>query len=224
MIQCAKLWSCARPPARTLRCQPTSKSSLVRTDAYARTIRFLSGAAAKKSLAAGQNGQQKSRRSSASLYLAALALALPAVYYYSDYKERQTLSITRFVPCKITNIQPLTPQTSVYTVALPKFATSPPSQALTALYVAQPEIQIQRPFTPLQPLTPSTNEVQLLVKRYDEKGAEMSQYIHRQAVGDDLLLRGPEVTWNIDLQTQHISFVSSPLSVQINRSRQSVLT
>lgn len=148
------------------------------------------------------------RRSASSVALALLVLALPSAYWYYDSRSKQALSITRFVPCPITHIQPLTPQTSIFTVALPaSFAQPPPTHALTALYVAQPEIQIQRPFTPLYPLTPESTHVQLLVKRYDEKGAEMSQYIHRQQVGDELLLRGPEVTWHIDPDAKHLSFV-----------------
>ena len=38
------------------------------------------------------------------------------------------------------------------------------------------------------------DEVQLLVKRYDS--GEMSRWMHRLRVGDDVRVRGPVITWD----------------------------
>lgn len=152
------------------------------------------------------------RKSNCLIFGALALLSLPSAYflYNAASHNSQSIACSRFTPCTISNIQQLTPQTSIFTLDLPRAGfqpPGPPKHALTSLYVAQPEIQIQRPFTPLHPLQRDTRQVQLLVKRYDSAGAEMSQYIHRQRVGDQLLVRGPELTWSIEPNTKHITFV-----------------
>lgn len=188
------------PLVSSVRCSPSPST-------FKQSCRFQSAASAKS-----HHQLRQQQPSSALLLLAALSLTSIGGYFYYDYSTSRDSAIAsfRFVPCKITHIEPLTPQTSIYTLSCPSgFFEEPPSNTLTAVYLAQPEIQIQRPFTPLHPIRSADNrELQLLVKRYDQLGAEMSQYIHRQRVGDELLVRGPEVSWSIDPAAKHISFVS----------------
>lgn len=210
-------FECPFPLANSLRAMlgfrlPLVSFSRCTQSTLRQSCRLKSTASAKQAASRRLRQQQPS---SALFLLAALSLSSIGGYLYYDYWSSRDSAIApfRFVPCKITNIHPLTPQTSVYTLSCPSgFLEDPPSKNLTAVYLAQPEIQIQRPFTPLQPIRSADDrELQLLVKRYDQLGAEMSQYIHRQRVGDELLVRGPEVTWFIDAAAKHITFVSLSL-------------
>ncbi|ORY90191.1 hypothetical protein BCR35DRAFT_299760 [Leucosporidium creatinivorum] len=111
----------------------------------------------------------------------------------------ERLSHHKFTPVKILSVTKLTPETSLFKLALPKELldpTNPPYEAIQSLFVMQPDLQIQRAYTPLcaacfDPKGPA--EVDLIVKRYAD--GEASRYIHRLGPGDQIKIRGPVITW-----------------------------
>lgn len=68
--------------------------------------------------------------------------------------------------------------------------------AIYSYCVKEPNIQVERAYTPLSALSRMDSSVlQLLVKRY--RDGEVSRYLHRVRQGSDVSLRGPEVTWQL---------------------------
>lgn len=89
----------------------------------------------------------RSRILGASLGLAAI---LGGIYWLGG-PERDRLSPYKFSPLKIISIATLTPETSLFKLALPKEMLDPKeigsSNSIRSLYVMQPDLQIQRPYT-----------------------------------------------------------------------------
>lgn len=129
--------------------------------------------------------------------------------------SQQSLSYSYFTPLTIRAIKQITSDSSVISLELPhellpdNFAyPEPPHTPLQALYIRQPELQIQRAYTPLNldcfqapdgddrsPNDGSNRSINFLVKRY--KDGEVSSYVHRQGPGDQLWVRGPVRTWTL---------------------------
>lgn len=132
--------------------------------------------------------------------------------------SRQPLSYSYFTPLTIRAIKPITSDSSIVSLSLPKellpevsIYPEPPHTPLQAIYIRQPELQIQRAYTPLslEGFKPEGNDersIELLVKRY--KDGEVSSYVHRQGPGDQLWVRGPVRTWTLP-EVDDLIFVSS---------------
>ncbi|KAK9898131.1 hypothetical protein P389DRAFT_193191 [Cystobasidium minutum MCA 4210] len=124
----------------------------------------------------------------------------------SDSAQRQ-LSYAYFTPLTIRAIKPVTSDSSVVSLSLPKELLpdlsqypDPPDTPLQAIYVRQPELQIQRAYTPLslegfKVEADEERSIELLIKRY--RDGEVSSYVHRQGPGDQLWVRGPVRTWTL---------------------------
>lgn len=70
---------------------------------------------------------------------------------------------------------------------------------ISSLFIKQPDIQIQRPYTPLQSAwkARTEGEVDLLIKKYD--AGEMGRYLHSLQPGDDQVeIRGWVPSWDED--------------------------
>ncbi|KAK4701549.1 cytochrome-b5 reductase, partial [Phenoliferia sp. Uapishka_3] len=141
-------------------------------------------------------GSSKRRRFGA---VGAGILAIGTATWYWATQEDPRLSEQKFVPLKITGVEKVNADTSIFKLALPK-ALLPKEMyggPILSLYVMQPDLQIQRPYTPLSfaPFaSDGSTEVELLVKRYDT--GELSRWMHRLQVGDEVKVRGPVVTWD----------------------------
>ncbi|KAM0793535.1 hypothetical protein ACM66B_000973 [Microbotryomycetes sp. NB124-2] len=135
----------------------------------------------------------------------AAAVAYGAWSYLSP-THQQKLSPYSWTPLKVTKVTQVTADSSIITLQIPKSLLPPTSaesathQQISSLYVMQPDLQIQRPYTPLDGAcfdpASETTECQLLVKRYSD--GEVSRYLHRLRAGDDLRVRGPVPTWQFD--------------------------
>lgn len=85
-------------------------------------------------------------------------LALSSLYFLNPTEEN--LSPTRFIPLKVLAVEHMTKDTSLFKISLPKNLLPDPDQSISkpilSLYVMQPDLQIQRPYTvsplPLSPL------------------------------------------------------------------------
>jgi hypothetical protein len=151
-----------------------------------------------------------SRRSYAIASLVA-ALAGLAAYGYSflePSRSSRRLSDDRFTPLKVCGVKRITPDTTIFQLALPSDLLPPSSAssigAISSLALVQPDLQIQRPYTPLD-LSPFFNDdrgkgggvIELLVKKYED--GEVSKWLHRSVrEGDELSVRGPLPTWKYE--------------------------
>lgn len=130
------------------------------------------------------------------------------------------LSYAYFTPLTIRAIKQITSDSSVLSLSLPKdllpeLSSYPdsPHTPLQAIYIRQPELQIQRAYTPLslecfKPEGSDERSIELLIKRY--KDGEVSSYVHRRGAGDQLWVRGPVRTWTLP-EVDELIFVSDNL-------------
>ncbi|KAM0756512.1 ferredoxin reductase-like protein [Meredithblackwellia eburnea MCA 4105] len=111
------------------------------------------------------------------------------------------LSPERFVPLKIKSIHRLSDDTTLFKLALPKDKLpdmESPGAPIKSLFIMQPDLQIQRPYTPLDAASftsSGTGTVDILLKRYDQ--GELSRWMHRLGPGDEVRVRGPVNNWTV---------------------------
>lgn len=71
--------------------------------------------------------------------------------YWLSVPDQDLLTPYKFTPLRITSVTTLTPETSLFKVALPKAMLDPTdtgsANAIRSIYVMQPDLQIQRPYT-----------------------------------------------------------------------------
>ncbi|GAA5955359.1 hypothetical protein JCM8115_001925 [Rhodotorula mucilaginosa] len=122
--------------------------------------------------------------------------------YFATREEAPTLGGDRWTTVKITYVTPISPETSLFRLEVPKsvlppaFSSDPTARPILSLYVEEPSLQIQRAYTPLSATSFDSSgpaELDLVVKRYHD--GELSRYIHRLGPGSELHVRGPSVTW-----------------------------
>jgi cytochrome-b5 reductase len=110
------------------------------------------------------------------------------------------MSAMHFTPLTLKRVESLNAHSTLMTFHLP--AAQKPlfaevnDNAIQSVYVVQPDIQIQRPYTPLDGACfaqKGDGEFTLLVKRYED--GEMSKWMHRRQEGDQVKFRGPVPTW-----------------------------
>ncbi|GAA5997244.1 cytochrome b5 reductase family protein [Rhodotorula paludigena] len=140
-------------------------------------------------------------RSGLSAAAALVVLAGGAALYYTR-EEPAVLSHDRWTSVKIKSVTPLTPETSLFKVEVPRsllppvLESDPTARPILSLFVKEPNLQIQRAYTPLSASSFNSSgpaELGLVIKRYAD--GEASRYIHRLGPGDELSVRGPSVTW-----------------------------
>jgi len=134
---------------------------------------------------------------------------LASVYYANPFEAKVLpLSPDYFTPLKLLRKEKLNDHTSLFVLEVPP-ALRPhqnDGKAIKSVHVMQPELSIQRAYTPLSVAGFANGELELVVKRYAD--GEMSRYMHRQQVGDEIKVRGPVQTWLLDPTLEHIVFVS----------------
>ncbi|GAA5934580.1 hypothetical protein JCM10213_002018 [Rhodosporidiobolus nylandii] len=135
--------------------------------------------------------------------LAASSLALlGGLYLYSTREEPAVLASDRWTPVKIQSVERLTPETSLFRLEVPRsllpqaLEGDPTARPILSLFVKEPNLQIQRAYTPLSATSFSSSgptTLDLVIKRYSD--GEASRYLHRLGPGDEMIVRGPSVTW-----------------------------
>ena len=141
-------------------------------------------------------------------------------YIYSSNLNRaqSILGPNHFAPLTVLSVTALTPTTSSIILSLPAHLlplttdSNSPSNPIKSIYVLQPDLAIQRPYTPLSATSfdreNGSGELDLVVKRYPD--GEVSRWLHRLRVGDEVGVRGPVVTWDFKGKYDEIVFVSFP--------------
>ncbi|KAI9149423.1 Cytochrome c mitochondrial import factor CYC2 [Paramyrothecium foliicola] len=131
-----------------------------------------------------------------------------SVYYWSSPPAREkVLNDRTFVPYTITAREAISPTSFVFTVspqhpnlALPYLASD--SQLwrypLWSVEFKQPQVQIARHYTPLPPLQhedPTDGSLRFYIRAVGD--GEMSNYLGRLGVGNDVWLRGPHTGFDL---------------------------
>ena len=151
------------------------------------------------------------------------------IYATNSNSAQSILGPTHFAPLKVISITPITATTSTIKLALPSHllpeSTDKFSNPIKSIYVLQPDLAIQRPYTPLSAASfVKTNgngdgegTLDLVVKRYPD--GEVSRWLHRLRVGDEVGVRGPVVTWDFKEKYDEIVFVSSSFLLRLDEFR-----
>ncbi|KAI8714603.1 FAD-binding FR-type domain-containing protein [Fusarium sp. LHS14.1] len=140
-----------------------------------------------------------------------ISLIIGGVTYYlaTPHSKPDTLNDISFVPYAITHREAISPTSFVITIVPHKPNPSPPyltpsdttsrwSHPLWSVEFKQPEVQISRHYTPLPPLAsedPTDGALHFYIRAVGD--GEMSHYLARRQVGQDVFLRGPHVGFEL---------------------------
>ncbi|KAJ3458248.1 hypothetical protein MRS44_012357 [Fusarium solani] len=140
-----------------------------------------------------------------------ISLIIGGVGYYlaTPHSKPDTLNDISFVPYAITHREAISPTSFVITIVPRKPNPSPPyltpsdtssrwSHPLWSVEFKQPEVQISRHYTPLPPLAsedPADGALRFYIRAVGD--GEMSNYLARRQVGQDVFLRGPHIGFEL---------------------------
>lgn len=112
-------------------------------------------------------------------------------------KKDALLSPTHFTPVTISYTEPCQdPNTRLMTLVVPR--QSIPSlqeaalQPIFSVYIKDDDIQVERPFTPLEGMD-SEGCMKFWIKKYET--GEVGRWLHSKRAGDQIEIRGPLKTW-----------------------------
>lgn len=122
----------------------------------------------------------------------------------------------KFEVFELTAKEPVSSTASIFTIKPRKALLHPDeyANAWTAgiwnVQFKQPQLQIVRAYTPLPPIEDEPDDASPLrfLIRKDEKGGEMSSYLHRLPIGAAIELRGPHVEYAIPEHVKNVVFIA----------------
>lgn len=124
------------------------------------------------------------------------------IYLYDEYKAKGTsFAPTHFSPTVITKSEVTSKDTKLIRLKVPTEISYDPNgiqHPVWSVYMKDTDIQIERPYTPLEGMTAS-GEMEFWIKRYPN--GEMGRWLHSKKVADHIEVRGPEYTWNCDFDS-----------------------
>ncbi|KAK6066863.1 oxidoreductase FAD-binding domain-containing protein [Seiridium cupressi] len=138
--------------------------------------------------------------------LASVVLAGAAWYTLGSESSDDTLNTTKFTPFNIISKEQVSPTAFILTIRCPDNVKSKNSAKIKAAWdhglwsveMKQPQLQIARHYTPLPPLDDAgvdTGNLRFLIRKMDT--GEMSNYLFRLQVGDQVWLRGPHYGFDV---------------------------
>ncbi|EIW76167.1 ferredoxin reductase-like protein [Coniophora puteana RWD-64-598 SS2] len=108
----------------------------------------------------------------------------------------QPLSLAHFTPCFIADTQKTGPDSKLITISVPPVAvldgTLEKRSPIWSIYIKDDDIQVERPYTPLEGID-SRGNIKLWIKKYDQ--GEVGRWLHTKRVGERVDVRGPAETW-----------------------------
>ena len=109
-------------------------------------------------------------------------------------EEPRILALHSFAPSQLISSEQVTEDTKLLQFAFSKECVKnlDRPKAIWSLYVKDSDIQVERPYTPLEGIS-SSGEIQFWVKRY--RYGEVGRWLHSRMVGETIEMRGPEQTW-----------------------------
>lgn len=133
-------------------------------------------------------------------FLVPAAAAAGGIYYYQSAMAPPPAPLFNgeWVDLKLTQIKPLSNDTSVYTFAFPDSKQTSglvTASAILTKYVTAKGSNVVRPYTPIND-TEDKGSLDLLVKTYE--GGKMSTYIHDLKLNDTLSFKGPILKWKYE--------------------------
>lgn len=114
---------------------------------------------------------------------------------YATPEEAPSLSPNRFSPLSLVSSEITSKNTRLLTLAVPKHLIPPKDASFSSiwsLYVKDDDIQVERPYTPLEGID-DQGHIKLWVKKYPK--GEVGRWLHSKKPGDVIEIRGPLATW-----------------------------
>lgn len=134
-------------------------------------------------------------------------------YYVFTHPNTREFNPTSFTPCRILSREPVSSTSSILTLqsslGLASLKTKFNHPTLWSLEAKQPQLQIARSYTPLPPLDSASqldDNLRFLVRR--EKQGEVSNYLHRRQIGEDVELRGPTDDYTLPDHVSQVVFLA----------------
>ncbi|KAF5021508.1 hypothetical protein F66182_6451 [Fusarium sp. NRRL 66182] len=176
-------------------------------DAHRKMLRIVENSETKLILTSSSTRHDESYNEDIHDFITDLFL-IGGVYYLATPPSRpNTLNDITFVPYAITDREAISPTSFVITAVPHTPNPSPPylnpldgrwKNPLWSVEFKQPEVQISRHYTPLPPLAsedPADGTLQFYIRTVGD--GEMSNYLGRRRVGQDVFLRGPHVGFEL---------------------------
>jgi len=122
----------------------------------------------------------------------------PGISPSAPTSTKLPLSPSHFTPATIISSESCGPGTKLLQLVvppnlLPHDALNPSFHPIWSVYIKDDDIQVERPYTPLQGID---NQGRMLfwIKKYPK--GEVGRWLHSKAVADQIELRGPLKTWS----------------------------
>ncbi|KAF8165019.1 hypothetical protein B0H34DRAFT_687447 [Crassisporium funariophilum] len=128
-----------------------------------------------------------------------------AIYFFLPDPSRAaptlddvSLSYTHFTPTRVISNQVSGPNTKLLRIAIPRNLlpagdTTDIFGPIWSVYIKDDDIQVERPYTPLQGID-ADGQMLFWVKKYPN--GEVGRWLHSKNSGDEIELRGPIKTWS----------------------------
>ncbi|KAI6035451.1 hypothetical protein F5J12DRAFT_711238 [Pisolithus orientalis] len=122
-------------------------------------------------------------------------LALRDQPYSLPPRTEKSLNPSKFTPATLVKSVQTSSDTRLLTLSLPLDAIPQDNRELTpiwSVFVKDDDIQVERPYTPLEGVDESGN-MSFWIKKYDH--GEVARWLHAKQPGSSIELRGPVKTW-----------------------------
>jgi cytochrome-b5 reductase len=136
------------------------------------------------------------------LVAASSLTAFFAWYRSTSGKDHPTWpSPSQFIPAAISSIEISGPDTKRFTLTIPPHARPPTRVSLApiwSIYIKDDQIQVERPYTPLEGID-EHGHMSFWIKKYQD--GQVGRWLHSKNVGDTVEIRGPAKTWEWQSKT-----------------------
>ena len=111
-----------------------------------------------------------------------------------------TLVPTKWSPVPLIASEEVSKDTRLLTLSIPRqlIPSSSSTRPIWSIYIKDDDIQVERPYTPLEGIDDDGN-IRLWVKKYPK--GEVGRWLHSKKPGEHIEIRGPLQTW---LHEQHL--------------------
>ena len=111
----------------------------------------------------------------------------------SEEDTPTTLVPTKWTPVSLIASEETSKDTRLLTLSIPRhLIPSPSTRPIWSIYVKDDDIQVERPYTPLEGIDEHGN-IRLWVKKYPK--GEVGRWLHSKKPGERIEIRGPLQTW-----------------------------
>ncbi|KAK3216751.1 hypothetical protein GRF29_1g887784 [Pseudopithomyces chartarum] len=157
------------------------------------------------------------------IYILAASLAGGAAYRFSKPSfSNASLDPHDFSPYILVDKQSASSTNAIFTLQAghdgpePKSVTDAWKRGIWSVEFKQPQLQVARAYTPLPPVLGQVDgdvghELRFLIRQ--EKGGEVSTYLHRLPEGSTIELRGPHVEHELPLDVKEVIFLAGGTGV-----------